>query len=243
MIGRVIWWIVLLAAAFVTTALQIDKQSEETPALAPAVPAPLRNFAQTHITAAAVNGKDPARGLAEARRLVRQRPVPAEYLTLLAVAQTRAGQGEAAAVTIQIAAKRGWRQPTAQEVVLRLALAAGDKPEAARRYTALFLRDSTPNALLEEFGPAVLGEPGGPGQQTMVEILLGTERWQSTFIRRGAQVLPPKALAAIALASREQGAQFDCGVLKQAVRVVQRRDPEAAPLLEQAGMDCPKGKR
>jgi hypothetical protein len=59
---------------------------------------------------------------------------------LLAVAQAKAGNAEAAGLAIQIAGQRGWREPVAQEAVLRLALGAGNKPEAARRYAALFLR-------------------------------------------------------------------------------------------------------
>jgi hypothetical protein len=243
MIGRIIWWAALLAMALVTAALQIDKQSEVSPELAPLVPGPLRNFAQTQLAAAAAaDGSDPAMALAEARKLVRRRPVPAEYLTLLAVAQTKAGQGEAAGLTIQIAAQRGWREPLAQESVLRLALAAGDKPEAARRYAALFLRDATPEALLEELGPAVLEATDGPGQQTMSEIVSGAERWHVRFLRRGARVMPPKAFSAIAVASRSQGARFDCTALNQAIQVVTRRDPEAGQQLQQAGDGCPKPK-
>lgn len=239
MIGRIIWWTGLLASACVTAALQIDKQSEVTPMLAPLVPAPLRNFAQTVIAAEATDSGNPTLALAEARRLVRQRPVPAEYLTLLAVAQTKAGQVEAAGLTIQIAGQRGWREPLAQEAVLRLALAAGDKPEAARRYAALFLRSETPDAVLEDLGPAVLDEVGGPGQQTMAGIVSGTERWQSVFLRRGAWVMPPKAFSAIAVTSRDKGAQFDCRVLDQAIQVVTRRDAEAGTRLQQAAADCP----
>lgn len=238
MIGRIIWVAALLVIAAITAALQIDKQSEVAPALAPLVPPPLRNFAQTQIAAAAADGGDPALALAEARTLVRRRPVPAEYLTLLAVAQTKAGQGEAAGLTIQIAGQRGWREPLAQEAVLRLALAAGDKPEAARRYAALFLRDTTPNGLLEELGPAVLDETDGPGQQTMAGIVSGTERWQSGFLRRGATVMPPKAFSAIAIASIEKGAQFDCKVLAQAIQVVTRDDADAGQQLRLAAADC-----
>jgi hypothetical protein len=240
MIGRIIWFAALLAIAVVTTALQIDKQSEAALALAPLVPAPLRNFAQTHVAAAAAEGDDAALALAEAQTLVRRRPVAAEYLTLLAVAQTKAGQGEAAALTIQIAGQRGWRAPLAQEAVLRLALAAGDQAEAARRYAALFLHDTTPDALLEELGPAVLDEPNGPGQQTLATIVSGTDRWHAGFLRRGARVMPPQAFSAVAAASRDQGAQFECVPLNQAIRVLQQRDAAAAQQLQQLAADCPK---
>jgi hypothetical protein len=116
---------------------------------------------------------------------VRRRPLPAESLTLLAVAQAKAGHLEAAGRAIQIARQRCWRVPIAQEAVLRLALGARDKLEAARRYAALFLRDQTPDNLLQELAPAMLGEPGGLGQRTLITIIVGGERWHSTFLRRG----------------------------------------------------------
>lgn len=238
--GRLIWWAALLVIAVVTIGLQLDKQSEANPSLAPLVPAALRNFAQTNIVAGALDGNDSALALAEARKLVRQRPVPAEYLTLLAVAQTKAGQGEAAALTIQIAGQRGWRDPLAQESVLRLALAAGDKAEAARRYAALFLSDSTPDALLEELGPTVLDEPGGPGQQTMVTIVSGTERWRSVFLRRGVQVMPPAAFTAIVSATMTTGAGYDCAALTQVQRGLTRRDVAAGQQLADAAGACSK---
>jgi hypothetical protein len=161
MIGRIFWWTALLAVATLTTALQIDKQAEASPSYATLVPVPMRNFAQTQIAARAAAGDDSGRALAETRVLVARRPVPAEYLALLAVAQAKAGQGEQSGLTIQIAGQRGWREPLTQEAVLRIALNAGDKAEAARRYVALFLRTETPDALLIELGPQVFDAPGG----------------------------------------------------------------------------------
>lgn len=240
MIGRIIWFAALLVIAAVTTALQIDKQSEVVPALAPLVPPPLRNFAQTQIAAAAADGGDPAVALEEARKLVRRRPVPAEYLTLLAVAQTKAGQGEAAGLTIQIAGQRGWREPLAQESVLRLAVAAGDKPEAARRYAALFLNASTSDELLRELGPPVLAETDGPGQRTLVDIITGTERWNTVFLRRGSQVIAPEAMSDIVVATIARGTVFDCDALARTAKALGLRDQLAAKRVSDAGKSrCP----
>jgi hypothetical protein len=242
MIGRVIWYVTLAAVGLVTTAIQFDKQSEVAPALAPLVPGPLRNFAQTQIAAKAAESGDPAVAVAEAERLVRRRPIPAEYLSTLAVAQAKAGQVEAAGITIQIAGKRGWRAPIAQEAVLRLALDAGDQAEAARRYAALFLRKTTPDELLRELGPAVLGEPGGAGQRTMADIVAGGERWHESFLQRGPQVMPPPAFAAITARAIKQGAVFDCAALDQSVSAVEQRDAKAAALLrEPAARKCRAG--
>ena len=115
--------------------------------------------------------------------------------------------------------------------MLRLALDAGDEPEAARRYAALFLRAATPNALLQELGPAVLAQTGGPGQRTLVDIISGTDRWHDTFLRRGVQVIPPAAFADITLASIKRGARFDCGILKQSLKALGQQDAATAERL------------
>ncbi len=193
MIGRIIWWTMLAATAFVTAALQVDKQAEAAPALSPLVPAPLRDFAQTQIAAQAAAGDDPAGALAEAQLLVQRRPLPAEYLALLAVAQAKAGQADQSGLTIQIAGQRGWREPLVQEAVLRIALNAGDRAEAARRYAALFLRAETPDALLTELGPQVFDAPAGPGEATLMAQPVpaargagdATRRLQRRHARRG----------------------------------------------------------
>lgn len=242
MIARILWFAALVVVALVTAVLQVDKQTETSPALAPLVPAPMRNYAQTRITAAALESDDPKAALAEAERLVRRRPLPAEYLTLLAVGQAKAGQDKKAAETIQVAARRGWREPLAQVAMLRLALANADRPEAARRYAALFLRDATPDALLLELGPAVFAEPGAASAHvTIVAVVVGGERWHATFLRRGARVMPPAAFAAIAQASIARGVRFDCKVLKISVDSLARRDGAAAASLRAAGVKrCPK---
>jgi hypothetical protein len=230
-----------LAAAVVTIGLQLDKQSEVTPALAPLVPAPLRNYAQTQITAQAATSEDTARALAEAQTLVARRPVPAEYLSLLAVAQAKAGQAEQSGLTIQIAGQRGWREPVAQEAVLRLALNAGDTAEAARRYAALFLRAGTPDALLIELGPQIFDTPGGPAEQTLVDIVAGGERWHNQFLRRGAAVMPPAAFSAVTRETMDRGARYDCALLAQAVKTLSRRDAGASQTLAAAAAeDCPQ---
>jgi hypothetical protein len=231
MIGRIIWWTMLAATAFVTAALQVDKQAEAAPALSPLVPAPLRDFAQTQIAAQAAAGDDPAGALAEAQLLVQRRPLPAEYLALLAVAQAKAGQADQSGLTIQIAGQRGWREPLVQEAVLRIALNAGDRAEAARRYAALFLRAETPDALLTELGPQVFDAPAGPGEATLIDIVAGGERWHSQFLRRGALVMPPAAFSAVTRAVAERGARFDCAELARAAKVIKRRDPAAAQSL------------
>lgn len=240
MIGRIVWFAALGAAALLTAALQVDLGARGRPQLAPLVPEPLRNYAQARIAADTLAAGKPQTALVEARKLVRRRPIPSEYLVLLAAAQARAGETKAAGRTIQIAGKRGWREPVAQEAVLRIALAADDRPEAARRYVALFLRNETPDALLREIAPAIVDTPGGEGRATMTAIVVRAERWRSLFLRRGVNVLPPAAFAAIATASLEQGAVFDCPSLERSITQLRRADAAAADRLALAGAgQCP----
>lgn len=240
MMARITWFGSLAAIALVTAGLQLDRETENTPALAPLVPEPFRNFAQTRIAADAVAGDDASLALAETERLVRRRPMPAEYLSLLAAAQARAGKVEDSDLTIQIAAQRGWREPLAQEAMMRLALAAGDEAEAARRYTALLLRQNPPVATLKELGPAVLGETGGPGQQAMIAIISDTDRWNRQFLRLGRSAIPAAAFADITAASILRGAQFDCGALRVTIDGLEREYPQASRrVTEAAARLCP----
>jgi hypothetical protein len=207
--------------------------------LASLVPQPFRSYAQAQIVTQGLAGGGDAETLREALRLVALRPAPAEHFTMLALAQSDVGAEEASMRTIQLGAARGWRDTLAQDAMARIALAAGDAPEAARRYTALLLQGDAPDALLEELGPYVFQEAGGAGRSTMIEIVSGTQRWGSLYLRRGSAVMPPDAFREISARSIEAGAQFDCGPFRQAVNTLSRRDERAgAALAEAAPRDC-----
>lgn len=214
MIARLAWYAALLAIAVVTAAVQLDRQSAMQPFFAPLTPEPLRGFAQAQLARTAILSGSDQSALDEASKLVERRPIPAESLRALAQAQLKAGKADEALLTIQIAAQRGWRDPAAQEAMLRLAVAAGDEAEAARRYTALFLQNRTEDKLLIEFGDRLFADPKGVAAQTLVGIVAQTDRWGTTFLQRGARVIPADAFAAIAIEADRRGARFDCGALK-----------------------------
>ena len=227
MIARILWFAVLAGVAIVTIGVQLDRQARKSPTIADGVPEVVRSSAQLAVAARALSGDDPQFALAEAEKLVRRRPMPAEHLRLLAQAQFGAGMADESALTIQYAAQRGWRDPLAQEAVLRLALEVGDEPEAARRYAALFLRAATEDALLEELGREVLATPGGEGRQTLITIVGGGERWHNQFLRRGARVMPPDAYVEVVKATANAGAAYDCTLLRQIEPSLTRRDADA----------------
>ncbi len=244
MIARLFWIACILAIGAVTVAVQLDRQAASSPGLAQIVPEPVRSGSQNQMVSAALAGDNLAKAISEAERLVRRRPIPAEHLTLLAIARARAQQAEASALAIQFAAQRGWREPIAQEAMLRIAVEAGDQSEAARRYAALFLRDATPDTLLEEFGPVVLGDANGEGQQTMITIVGGGERWRNYFLRRAPRVMPPAAFSAIVTATSANGVRYDCELLARAQVTVTARDATAGQgILALLGQQCPDGSR
>jgi hypothetical protein len=227
-VRRIGWYGTLVAVALMTAGLQLDKQSSASPALAPLVPEIFRSAGQPRIVSAALVRGDAGAALAEAERLVVRRPVPAQSLRLLALAQFEAGRIEEGSLSIQHAARRGWRDIAAQEAMARFALAAGDRAEAARRYTALLTRAETSDAVLEQLGPEVFEEPDETGRDTMAGIIANTDRWQSLFLRRGAAVMPARAFSAVVTASIRKGAQYECGEFARAIAVVASRDEQAS---------------
>lgn len=235
MIGRIVWIAAIALVACVTIFAQIDRQSRVAPELASAVPEPFRAFAQTRVVADAIQSEDSQRALGEARRLVVRRPVPATHLRLLAIAQIRAGQAEDAMITVQIAGKRGWRDRLVQESVLRLALAAGDGPEAARRYAALFPTKGNVNDLMAELASPVLDDPAGRAE--FVRIIAEAERWNPVFLSRGVRVIPGGTFVDIVTRSLGQGAKFTCKDLTRTTEFLEGSDPEAANTLREAIRD------
>jgi len=231
MISRLIWFAALLGLAVVTVGVQLDRQTRKTPILAVQVPEIFRSSAQPRVTALAINSGIKGSGVEEAQKLLRRRPMPARHLRLLAQAHLAAGNNEASALAIQYAAQRGWRDSLSQEAMMRIALAAGDRPEAARRYAALFLIRRTDPTSLEQAGPLVFPEAGAPERAVFAEIVRGADRWQNTFLSRGARVMPADAFVEVLEMSVADGAQMNCSGLEQAQRAISPEDNGSAQRL------------
>lgn len=144
--------------------------------------------------------------LAQARKLVQRRPVPAEHLSLLAAAQAKAGDTSAGLVTIQQSARRGWRDRQAQETMLRLALSAGDDREAARRLAAIWALAGSDEDLAE-LAPLVLAKPAA--REEMARLLATEPKWNNAFLQRGPRVLTQDQFGEIAELARTRGANLD----------------------------------
>ena len=231
MIGRLTWFAALLGIAVVAVGVQLDRQARKTPELAVQVPEIFRSSAQPRVTALAINSGVPGAGVEEAQKLLRRRPMPARHLRLLAQAHFAAGDNEASALAIQYAAQRGWRDSLSQEAMMQIALAAGDRSEAARRYAALFLIRRTDPALLEQAGSLVFPEAGAPERAVFAEIVRGADRWQNSFLSRGARVMPADAFVELLELSVADGTQLNCSGLEQAQRAIAREDERSAQRL------------
>ncbi len=215
---QALWLIALVLIGLVTTGVQLDRQARVSGDLAAPVPTPFRAFAQERLATRTLAASDSNQALAEAQRLVARRPLPAEHLRILAIAQALNQNDTGSLQTLQTASQRGWRDPITQEAVLRLAIETGNHREAARRYAALMAMPNTSNPLLSELGEAALETPDG--RSTFAAVLAPAKRWHRTFLRRGLPNLKPRAFAELIAEAQDLGAKFDCAQLQQTARAL-----------------------
>jgi hypothetical protein len=216
---RALWIALMILLGCVAFGTEMDRASRRQPALATLVPEPFRAFAQENLTMVNVRSADPDRALAEARTLVTRSPMPAEHLTLLAIALERQGNREGSALLVQHAARRGWRDPIAQQAMFDIALAANDPVEASHRFAALFaLREQ--QAPLLDMRNRLLARP--EGRATLAEALAAGGRWTKAFLQ-GTMGEMDDATAAVIVDALRRGARFDCAVTPQLKKVFIRR--------------------
>lgn len=214
MILRIVYWLALAAIAWLAASVQIDRQARYAPRHASLAPAWVGGFALEHRTLEALKEEQGERALALARRLVRARPMPAEHLRMLGHAQILVGQEEDGLRTLQVAARRGWRDPAAQAVMLSLAVGAGDTREAASRLIAIWALDPD-NPILEAMAPRVIADP--QGRATFVRILSASRYWDKAVLRTAPGVLGPPLFAEVLRDLLANGVQFDCATVDRIV--------------------------
>lgn len=174
-----------------------------------AVPSIFRSFAQENLAYAGVRSIEPSDAVNEARTLLRRSPFPAEHVSLLAIAEERAGNHEASARLIQEAARRGWRDPIAQQAMFDLALQAGDTDEAARRLAAIYAIGDEQSPITE-MRNRLLAAP--QGKEALARMLLAGGRWTQLFLRT-VRVDPDfRAIQSISTAL-SNGGKLDCVAL------------------------------
>ncbi|MGV3513216.1 MAG: hypothetical protein ACO1OX_14540 [Novosphingobium sp.] len=226
---RFVWFAILALIACIATGAELDRASRRQPSLVAFVPQPFRSFAQENLTMANVRSADPKLALEETQALVWRSPMPAEHLTLLAIAKERNGERDASARLVQRAAQRGWRDPIAQQAMFDIALAAGDPVEAAHRFAALWAlkEDQAPLADMEQ---RLLATP--EGRSALADTLVGGGNWTKAYLRSVAAKPGDDSAASIALALRK-GGRFDCGAVSQLRPALAKRGFQAeASLLD-----------
>ena len=239
MISRAVWLVGILVVAFVTASVQLDRQARFDPALSGIVPEPFRAFAQRHVTAQALGGEDDALALSQARKLVARRPMPAEHLRMLSLAELEAGEAEQSVYSIQLAARRGWRDRSAQQTMLNLALAAGDEAEAARRFAALFVRGGVDDTQLRSLALTVFPPGSEVARAEFAQILAGADRWHQTYLRKGSSILPTEVFVDLTARASEAGVKFDCKQAERASKGLRRTDCAAGEALDAILSHCP----
>ncbi|GGE01588.1 hypothetical protein GCM10011515_21640 [Tsuneonella deserti] len=221
-------WIVrvmLAAIAVIAVCAQLDRASYLKPQLSVVVPKPFRSFAQPTLALIALAGGDTASAEIEARRLVRRRPMPAEHLFTLAMADLRSGRPAAFAATFRAASTRGWRYAPLQVTAAQAALASGDLAGAANRIAALWAENPThPSSV--PLTRQLLAMKGGP--EAFAIPLANTHVWSSNFVRRAASLAPPANTVKTVAAARRAGADFDCRALKVLASAYAKRGEQVA---------------
>lgn len=238
MIGRAVWALVVASVAVVTAGVQLDRQSRYVPTLSKLVPETFRGFSQRHITAQALLEERDALALEEARRLVARRPMPAEHLRLLSLAEFNANEAEQGVYSIQLAARRGWRDRTSQLTMFQLALTAGDEAEAARRFAALFVRRSEEEIELRTMANQLFTEGTAQATDTFAQIVTGADRWHAIYLQKAPIVLPPATLLDVTRQAVAGGADFDCDLVDQAAKRLARTNAPAADAFREVIPNC-----
>lgn len=208
---RWLWWLLLAAVALAAVGAELDRASAVRPQLSVFVPRPFRSFAQSPTAMIALASGEKGDALAEARRLVARRPLPAEHLFALALAELRSGHPRAFERAFRAASTRGWRYPPLQVTAAQGALASGDVRGAANRIAALWAADAS-NPLLPRLTAALLTAPGGP--EAFSTPLSRTHVWSGNFISGAAAIGPAPAVARTVRLAQRAGGQFDCGALR-----------------------------
>lgn len=196
---RALWFLVLAALAGVAACAQLDRASAKQPELAALVPGPFRSFAQAPLTMVAMIAMPPDKARAEAMRLLRRRPVPADHLFLLAVADQAARDIPGYRTAFRRATERGWRVPPLQVAAAREAIANKDFAGAAYRVAALWAMNGV-DPELAELTRAVIADPRG--LDAFATQMARTSTWREGFEQAAPQVLgPAPAARAIAAAN------------------------------------------
>ncbi len=234
MIVRALLIVGLLAAGVLATFAQLDQQSRISPAYAGFVPELFSGNAARERSKLALQTGDGQRSVQEARTQVSLRPMPAESLSVLALAALTTGDGTMASEALGAASQRGWREPISQLASGQAALQQGEFAIVAQRVSALLatgeLREPA-MALLAE----LLEQPDG--RTAFANQIASTGYWQSNALVPISRVVDKGHWAQTLALAQDSGAELDCRRL-QALANVYRNDGRAADVALFWRADC-----
>ncbi|KLE31419.1 hypothetical protein AAW01_07430 [Aurantiacibacter gangjinensis] len=214
---------------------QLDRASRSEPHLASTIPdAFAANASGLRVEQAVLAGETEA-ALAAARQQIRLRPIPAESLSMLAVAANLSGDSDMALAALEEAARRGWRDPLAQLAAGEGALQSGDVEAAAGRVAALLATGDLQPQALDLFGRLVRTPDG---RRAMAERYAAAGHWQVNSIPLAAAAVTPDLFADVMQQALELDADLPCGQLR-ALAEQYRRDGEEAAAARFWPGDCP----
>lgn len=226
---RWLWRSLLALLGVVAVGAELDHASATRPQLAIVVPQLFRSTAQATIASLALTAKDGATARDEARRLVRRRPMPAEHLFTLAVADLRAQRPRAFTNDFRAASTRGWRYAPLQAAAAQGALQNGDLAGAANRVAALWAA-AAEDPSTAPLTSALLTKPGGP--EAFAIPLSQTHVWAANFLASAGPLAPPSAIVRTVDAAQRHGAHFECDAIERLNDQLAHRAAEAPiPLL------------
>lgn len=219
-IARIGWYALLAALAVLATVAQVDRRSRYNRELVALVPPGFAGFSAEQRTRAALERRDGERALAEARQLLRYRPLPADHLTLLALAEAQAGDPSRATSALEAAAARGWREPLPQAASAQAALAQGSYDIAAQRVVALLATGELPDQARQLFAQ-IIASPDG--QAAMARRYPAGGHWQANSLTGAAAQAEPPDVARMLELALEEGAELPCDALQRLAENFTRR--------------------
>ncbi|RPF71538.1 hypothetical protein [Aurantiacibacter spongiae] len=219
MIAKLLWIAALLATGVVAVFAQVDRQVRYQPELTPLVPRAFSGFAAAQRVRTDIGTENWDAAANSARDLLLRRPIPAENLTLFALAMARSGQDEAAIPALEASARRGWREPVAQLAAARAALASNDATAAARRVSALLAVGELRDDALDLLAGLLRSSEGREAFVSVLADRTGAQDYALTAM--SARAAPRDTARTVTLALAE-GVTFSCAQLRRVGQALKR---------------------
>ena len=201
------WYLFLGLLTGLAAIAQADRHSVEMPSLAKIVPDSVASFSLTRKVAEDLTEGESQQALWSARRLVWLHPVPAENLTLLAVAELAAGNQARSSSAIMLSAQRGWREPMAQRSIALAAAASGQWDIAADRLAALW-KTNPASDNVRQLSSELLQT--SEMRTKFAATLVGESDWTRAFLIWSQANLQPKAVVELMGDAVAHDVRFPC---------------------------------